>query len=48
MLVDAFYRQVQSRQERRARTELAVREQGMAARARQRQPVCGSGAALGA
>ena len=40
--------QLQSRQKERARTQSTAREQGMAARARQRRLVSDSGAALGA
>ena len=44
---DACFCQLQSRQEERARTQSAAREQGMTARARQRRMVWGSDAALG-
>ena len=43
-----YFCQLQSTQEERARTQSAALEQGMAARARQRCPVRGSGAVLGA
>ena len=43
-----YFCQLQSRQEERARTQSAAREQEMAARARQRRPVCDSTAVLGA
>ena len=45
---DACFCQLRSRQEERARAQSAAREQGMAARARQRRPACGSTAVLGA